>query len=60
MTLRHPAKIRDDLDDVEIDDEDLVEAQAEDTNLIPVKVDGKEEHVDTGSVKAICCGTSGN
>ena len=33
----------DDYDDVEIDDEDLVEAQSEDTNLIPVKVNGKEE-----------------
>tara|TARA_B110000259_G_scaffold84244_1_gene98322 strand:+ start:167 stop:1144 length:978 start_codon:yes stop_codon:yes gene_type:complete len=33
----------DDYDDVEIDDEDPVEAQAEDTNFIPVKVDGKEE-----------------
>ena len=29
--------------DDQIDDEDLVEAEAEDTNLIPVKVDGKEE-----------------
>jgi hypothetical protein len=33
----------DNYDDVEIDDEDLVEA-TEDTNLISVKVDGKEEH----------------
>jgi len=33
----------DDYDDDQIDDEDLVEVGAEDTNLIPVKVDGKEE-----------------
>ena len=33
----------DDYDDDQIDDEDLVEVEAEDTNLIPVKVDGKEE-----------------
>ena len=33
-----------DLEDVEVDDEDPVEAQAEDTKLIPIKVDGKEEH----------------
>mgnify|MGYP003624602941 FL=1 len=32
-----------DYDDDQIDDEDLVEVEAEDTNLIPVKVDGKEE-----------------
>lgn len=32
-----------DYGDDQIDDEDLVEAEAEDTNLIPVKVDGKEE-----------------
>ena len=49
-----------DYDDDQIDDEDLVEAEAEDTNLIPVKVDGKEADVDTGSVEAICCGSSGN
>ena len=30
-------------EDDQIDDEDLVEAEAEDTNLIPIKVDGKEE-----------------
>lgn len=30
-------------DDDQIDDEDLVETEAEDTNLIPIKVDGKEE-----------------
>ena len=32
-----------DYGDDQIDDEDLVEAEAEDTNLIPVKVDGKEQ-----------------
>ena len=30
-------------EDDQIDDEDLVETEAEDTNLIPIKVDGKEE-----------------
>ena len=48
-----------DLEDVDVDDEDPVEA-TEDTKLIPIKVDGKEEHWDTGSAQAICCGTSGN
>ena len=46
----------DDYDDVEIDDEDLVEAQAEDTNLIPVKVDGKDEHWTLDQLKQSAAG----
>lgn len=45
----------DDYDDVEIDDEDLVEA-AEDTNLIPVKVDGKEENWTLDQLKQSAAG----
>ena len=45
----------DDLDDVEIDDEDLVEA-TEDTNLIPVKVDGKDEHWTLDQLKQSAAG----
>ena len=46
----------DDYDDVEIDDEDPVEAQAEDTKLIPVKVDGKEEHWTLDQLKQSAAG----
>jgi len=44
-----------DLDDVEIDDEDPVEA-TEDTNLIPVKVDGKDEHWTLDQLKQSAAG----
>jgi len=44
-----------DLDDVEIDDEDPVEA-TEDTRLIPVKVDGKEEHWTLDQLKQSAAG----
>jgi len=44
-----------DLDDVEIDDEDPVEA-TEDTKLIPVKVDGKEEHWTLDQLKQSAAG----
>ena len=46
----------DDYDDVEIDDEDPVEAQAEDTNLISVKVDGKEERWTLDQLKQSAAG----
>ena len=46
----------DDYDDVEIDDEDLVEAPAEDTNLISVKVDGKEERWTLDQLKQSAAG----
>tara|TARA_R110000782_G_scaffold30141_3_gene75074 strand:+ start:2536 stop:3516 length:981 start_codon:yes stop_codon:yes gene_type:complete len=45
----------DDLDDVEIDDEDLVEA-TEDTNFIPVKVDGKVENWTLDQLKQSAAG----
>jgi hypothetical protein len=45
-----------DLDDVEVDDEDPVEAQAEDTKLITVKVDGKEEHWTLDQLKQSAAG----
>ena len=45
-----------DYDDVEIDDEDLVEAPAEDTNLISVKVDGKEERWTLDQLKQSAAG----
>ena len=44
-----------DLDDVEIDDEDPVEA-TEDTKLIPIKVDGKEEHWTLDQLKQSAAG----
>ena len=43
------------LDDVEVDDEDPVEA-TEDTKLIPVKVDGKEEHWTLDQLKQSAAG----
>ena len=46
----------DDYDDAEIDDEDLVEAPAEDTNLISVKVDGKEERWTLDQLKQSAAG----
>ncbi len=46
----------DDYDDVEIDDEGPVEAQAEDTNLISVKVDGKEERWTLDQLKQSAAG----
>ena len=45
-----------DYDDAEIDDEDLVEAPAEDTNLISVKVDGKEERWTLDQLKQSAAG----
>ena len=45
-----------DLEDVEVDDEDPVEAQAEDTKLIPIKVDGKEEHWTLDQLKQSAAG----
>tara|TARA_R110002072_G_scaffold280222_1_gene442505 strand:+ start:837 stop:1811 length:975 start_codon:yes stop_codon:yes gene_type:complete len=45
-----------DYDDAEIDDEDPVEAQAEDTNLISVKVDGKEERWTLDQLKQSAAG----
>lgn len=45
----------DDFDDVEIGD-DQVEAETEDTNLIPVKVDGKEEHWTLDQLKQSAAG----
>jgi len=46
----------DDYDDAEIDDDDLVEAPAEDTNLISVKVDGKEERWTLDQLKQSAAG----
>lgn len=48
----------DDYDDDQIDDEDLVEGEAEDTNLIPVKVDGKEEMWTLEKLKQSAAGQS--
>ena len=48
----------DDFDDDQIDDEDLVEVEAEDTNLIPVKVDGKEEMWTLEKLKQSAAGQS--
>jgi hypothetical protein len=45
----------DEFDDAEIDD-DLVEVEAEDTKLIPVKVDGKEEHWTLDQLKQSAAG----
>lgn len=45
----------DDYDD-QIDDEDLVEVEAEDTMLIPVKVDGKEEQWTLDQLKQSAAG----
>ena len=45
-----------DLEDVEVDDEDPVEAQSEDTKLIPIKVDGKEEHWTLDQLKQSAAG----
>ena len=45
-----------DLEDVDVDDEDPVEAQAEDTKLIPIKVDGKEEHWTLDQLKQSAAG----
>ena len=44
-----------DLEDVEVDDEDPVEA-TEDTKLIPIKVDGKEEHWTLDQLKQSAAG----
>ena len=46
----------DDYDDDQIDDEDLVEVEAEDTNLIPVKVDGKDENWTLDQLKQSAAG----
>ena len=46
----------DDSDDDQIDDEDLVEVEAEDTNLIPVKVDGKDENWTLDQLKQSAAG----
>ncbi len=46
----------DDYDDDQIDDEDLVEVDAEDTNLIPVKVDGKDENWTLDQLKQSAAG----
>ena len=43
------------VEDDQIDDDDLVEA-AEDTNLIPVKIDGKEEHWTLDQLKQSAAG----
>ena len=45
-----------DYDDDQIDDEDLVEVEAEDTTLIPVKVDGKEEQWTLDQLKQSAAG----
>mgnify|MGYP003625288576 CR=1 FL=1 len=45
-----------DYDDDQIDDEDLVETEAEDTTLIPVKVDGKEEQWTLDQLKQSAAG----
>ena len=44
-----------DLEDVDVDDEDPVEA-TEDTKLIPIKVDGKEEHWTLDQLKQSAAG----
>ena len=44
-----------DLEDVEVDDEDPVEA-TEDTKLIPIRVDGKEEHWTLDQLKQSAAG----
>jgi tRNA(Phe) wybutosine-synthesizing methylase Tyw3 len=49
------ASDEDDYDD-QIDDEDLVEVEAEDTMLIPVKVDGKEEQWTLDQLKQSAAG----
>ena len=49
------ASDEDDYDD-QIDDEDLVEVEAEDTTLIPVKVDGKEEQWTLDQLKQSAAG----
>ena len=41
---------------MDVDDEDPVEAQAEDTKLIPIKVDGKEEHWTLDQLKQSAAG----